>query len=197
MANSCCYYGMEGAYQRIVILPSDQQDQTGVFVAHVLDMQRNLFAYILTLLPSLEDANDVLQQTNLVLWSKRSEFSPGSNIQAWACRIAYFEVLAYRQRWRRDRLQFDNDLVGQMAEEIGAVPLADTESELQALALCTESLSPSDRELLDMRYQEALSAPEIAAKVSRSAVAVRKALFRIRAALHRCVDQRLKVEERQ
>lgn len=159
-------------------------------------MQRNLFAYILTLLPSLEDANDVLQQTNLVLWSKRDEFTPGTDIQAWACRIAYFEVLAHRQRWRRNRLQFDNELVGQMAVEVGAVPLANSDSELQALAQCTESLSQADRELLSLRYQETLNAPQIAAKLSRSAVAIRKALFRIRAALHRCVEQRLKTEER-
>lgn len=175
---------------------SDPQDHTGVFVAHVLDMQRNLFAYILTLLPSLDDANEVLQQTNLVLWSKRNEFCPGSDLQAWACRIAYYEVLAYRQRWRRNRLRFDNDLVGQMADEVGMAPQANSESELQALAQCCESLSPADRELLDLRYQETLSAPQIAAKVRRSAVAIRKALFRIRAALHRCVDQRLKAEER-
>lgn len=178
-------------------MSSDPQEQTGVFVAHVLDMQRNLFAYILTLLPSLEDAKDVLQQTNLVLWSKRDEFRPGSDIQAWVCRIAYFEVLAYRQRWRRNRLQFDSELVGQMAEEVGTVRLAKPDSELEALARCTESLSPADRELLNLRYQEALSAPEIAAKLSRSAVAIRKALFRVRAALHRCIDQRLKVEDRQ
>jgi RNA polymerase sigma-70 factor, ECF subfamily len=197
LTHFCCYYSKEGADWRIVALSTDPQDQTGVFVAHVLDMQRNLFAYILTLLPSLQDANDVLQQTNLVLWSKRDEFRPGSDIQAWACRIAYYEVLAYRQRWRRDRLRFDNDLVGQMAEEVGVAPLANSEAELQALAQCSESLSPADRELLDLRYQEALTAPQIAAKVSRSAVAIRKALFRIRAALHRCVDQRLKAEERE
>jgi RNA polymerase sigma-70 factor, ECF subfamily len=172
----------------------DQPDQTGQFVTHVLDMQRNLFAYILTLLPQLHEANDVLQQTNLVLWSKRDEFRPGSDMQAWACRIAYYEVLAYRQRQRRDRLDFDNDLVAQMAAE--AQPAAvDVEADLKQLALCMERLGSKDRELLHMRYHEALSAPRIAAAVGRSAVAIRQALFRIRATLLRCVEDGRKAEE--
>ena len=177
-------------------MSNDPQDQTGVFVAHVIDMQRNLFAYILTLLPNLEDANEVLQQTNLVLWSKRDEFRPGSDIQAWACRIAYYEVLAHRQRRRRDRLRFDNDLVEQMAGE-AVTQLVDSESELEALARCTDELSPSDRELLALRYQDTLSTLQIAAKVGRSAVAIRKALFRIRAVLHRCVEDRMKAEQQE
>lgn len=177
-------------------MSNDQQDQTEVFVTHVIDMQRNLFAYILTLLPNLEDANEVLQQANLVLWSKRDEFRPGSDIQAWACRIAYYEVLAHRQRWRRDRLRFDNELIEQIAGE-AVVQFADSKTELQALAQCTDELSPPDRKLLDLRYQDALSTLQIAAKVGRSAVAIRKALFRIRALLHRCIEERLKAEEQE
>jgi RNA polymerase sigma-70 factor, ECF subfamily len=187
-------YRREDADWRAVILSSNQQDQTGVFVAHVIDMQRNMFAYILTLLPNLEGANEVLQRTNLVLWSKREEFCPGSDIQAWACRVAYYEVLAYRQQLRRERLRFDNDLIEQMAGEV-AVRNADSEAELQALGQCAKELSPADCELLDLRYQKAQNATQIAAKVGRSAVAVRKALFRIRAVLHRCIVERLKSEE--
>jgi RNA polymerase sigma-70 factor, ECF subfamily len=188
------FIGNVGRNRRVVTLSHDQQDQTGAFVEHVINMQRNLFAYILTLLPNLENANEVLQQTNLVLWSKRDEFRPGSNAQAWACRIAYYEVLAYRQRGRRERLRFDNDLLEQMAGE-AVTQCADPETELQALARCTDKLSSSDRNLLDLRYQDTLSSGQIAAKVGRSAVAIRKALFRIRALLHRCVEERLKTEE--
>jgi RNA polymerase sigma-70 factor (ECF subfamily) len=172
-------------------MPHEPQDQTGQFVTHVIDMQRNLFAYILTLVPRLNDANDVLQQTNLVIWNKRGEFEPGTDIQAWACRIAYYEVLAHRQRWRRDRLEFDNVLLDQMADEV-IDTLADSDAELRALAQCSEKLCPTDRELLHLRYQETLTAPTIGQRVGRSAVAIRQALFRIREALHRCVEQEMK-----
>jgi RNA polymerase sigma-70 factor (ECF subfamily) len=173
---------------------SNQQVQLDVFVTHVINMQRNLFAYILTLLPNLEDANEVLQQTNLVLWSKRDEFRPGSNIEAWGCRIAYYEVLAFRQRCRRERLRFNNDLVTQMAEETSD-EFVNSEAELQALAKCREELNSPDQQLLDFRYHDRLNASQIAEKVDRSAVAIRKALFRIRAVLHRCVEDRLNVKE--
>ena len=40
------------------------------------------------------DAEEVFQNTSVVLWNKFGEFSAGSNFFAWASRVAYFEVLS-------------------------------------------------------------------------------------------------------
>lgn len=41
--------------------------------------QQTLYAYIRTLLPEADVASDVLQETNLMLWQRAGEFSPGSD----------------------------------------------------------------------------------------------------------------------
>lgn len=79
--------------------------------------QSRLFAYILSLMGEPNQALDVLQETNLTLWRKAKELRPGSNFTAWALQVAYYQVLACRQRQRRDRLVFDDDLVAQLSQE--------------------------------------------------------------------------------
>lgn len=53
----------------------DQPDKE--FVYQRTDWQYRLFGYLVTLLASLHDARDVLQETNLVLWRKMSDFATG------------------------------------------------------------------------------------------------------------------------
>jgi len=65
------------------------------FVQLLTAHQRSLYLYIITLLPNPADVDDVLQSTNMVLWSKADEFVPGTDFGAWARRVAHFEVLAF------------------------------------------------------------------------------------------------------
>ncbi len=114
-----------------------------------------MYAYILQLLPNRADADDVLQATNLVMWSKRSQFAPGSDFSAWAARIAYFEVLTHRKRRGRDRLRFDDELVEQLSQE-AAAETGQIDAVLQTLRGCMEKLTQPDRDLLQMQYADDL-----------------------------------------
>ena len=44
---------------------------------------RRIFQHILAMCPSLQDAEDVLQETNLVLWRKFSQYQRGTSFLAW------------------------------------------------------------------------------------------------------------------
>ncbi|MBN1395173.1 MAG: sigma-70 family RNA polymerase sigma factor [Pirellulales bacterium] len=158
------------------------------FVQRLADAQRGLYAYILQLLPSRTDADDVLQATNLVMWSKRAEFAEGSDFAAWAARIAYYEVLTFRKRKGRERLRFDDALVAQLAEE-AAAESGQLDPLLQTLRLCMEKLTQPDRELLEMQYADDLRPRQIAERVGRSPGAIAVAMHRIRMALLRCIDE--------
>mgnify|MGYP000113776971 CR=1 FL=1 len=35
-------------------------------------------------MPGMDGVDDVLQETNVVLWEKRATFEPGTNFRAWA-----------------------------------------------------------------------------------------------------------------
>src|SRR4051812_23964504 len=66
--------------------------------------RRRVFHFILALLPAVQDAEDVLQETSIVLWRKFGEFEPGTNFLSWAHKVAHFEVLRHRRKGGRHQL---------------------------------------------------------------------------------------------
>lgn len=169
-------------------------DNSVRFVQQLADAQRGLYAYILQLLPNRMDADDVLQATNIVMWSKRADFCDGTDFAAWAARIAYYEVLTHRKKQHRDKLRFDDQLIEQLAEEATA-DAGQMDLILHTLRQCMEKLSETDRELVEMQYADDLRPRQIAEQVGRSAGAIAQAMHRIRTGLLHCIDESLPAQE--
>jgi RNA polymerase sigma-70 factor (ECF subfamily) len=168
-------------------------DRVDEFVRLLGQNQRRLFLYVLSLVPRWNDAEEIIQETNLVLWREFGQFQPGTNFAAWACKVAFHQVLAWRKRRQRDRLEFSPAFLEAVADEMTAA--ADVLDErAHALAGCIDRLPPGQRDLLRLRYTDGLAIEAIARQVDRTVEAVYRALSRIRQALHQCVSQRLAKE---
>ncbi len=159
------------------------------FVTQITACQSRLYAYILSLTGDREQARDVLQEANLVIWRKADEFRQGTNFIAWAFQIARFQVKAYRQRIARDRLVFDDELVTDMADVFAGGEQFDARHD--ALGRCLEKLTPNHRNLVRIRYSDGLAVKEIAVRLNKSANAIAKVLHRIRVALMHCIEREL------
>ena len=163
------------------------------FVAQLTGCQGRLFAFIRTLIPNPDIAADVLQETNLVLWRKSAEFTPGTDFGAWACRIASFQVMAQRRDAGRERLLFDDELLGQIAaiaqERSGTVDRLN-----KALRRCLQKLAGTQRNLMQRRYGEAVPVKVLAEEMHRTPNAVSRLLYRTRQSLLECMDKALAEE---
>ena len=157
------------------------------FLQLITEFQGRLFGFVLALLGDVDQANEVLQETNLVLWRKSDEFTPGSDFKAWSFRVAHFQVMAFRQRQIRDRLVFGDDLLEQITREASK---RDEEYQLRVdrLENCIDQLPEHNREVLCRFYDDGQSLEMIAAALNRTANAVGQMLFRIRKALIACVS---------
>lgn len=160
------------------------------FLVLVTGAQRTLHAFILKLVPRLSDADDILQETNLVLWAKQASYTPGTDFRAWAFRIARFQVMAFRKRQSLNRLVFNDELVDRLAEN------AQTREDhllgkRELLADCLKKLSDFQRQLLAERYGNQLSGREIAEKTGRNVDAIFQTLHRARESLMHCVERSL------
>ena len=82
--------------------------------------QQRIYAFILTLVPNPTDADDILQETGVVLWRKFDEFDLDTDFVHWAHKIAYYEVLKFRTRQGKERLCFDETLIEAMADTTAA-----------------------------------------------------------------------------
>ncbi|MCE9557191.1 MAG: sigma-70 family RNA polymerase sigma factor [Planctomycetes bacterium] len=169
---------------------SDPREQ---FVADLTDAQGRIAAYIRTLIPDHDRAKDVLQETNLVLWRKADEFTPGTEFGAWACKVAYFQVLAHRRDSGREQLLFDDELVGQVAAT------AERRGELfdqrqRAMRGCLKKLDARQREAIHAKYSLSLPIADMAVRFSSTSEAVKKLLFRARRALFACIERSISQE---
>ncbi len=150
-----------------------------------------LYAYILSLLPNRDDAGDVLQDVNLVMWRRSAEFVEGTNFLAWAYKIARFKVLAHHRDRRRDRhVFFDETLFQQLADE-AEHRKRDPEGAIALLDDCVEELPPPQRKLVQERYSLGGSVQEIARKLGQSAAVLSVTLSRIRHTLLTCIQRKM------
>ena len=156
-------------------------------------LQRSLYAYILTLLPNRTDAEDVLQETNLILCRKANEYDPEGHFQGWAFQIARYQVMAHITKSKRNRLQFSTDIIETLAaEQIDTKKLALSQ---KALQLCYDLLPEHMKQIVRLRFREESHLKDIALKVGRPIGSVSATLHRIRINLTNCVRKKLPLVE--
>ena len=163
------------------------------FVQLFTKWQRRLFLFILAQVPIVGDAEEILQETNLVIWRKSHTYTPGTNFYAWCCRIAVLEVLKYRERRRRNAVSLSDQLIEILARE-ASEHVDSLEDRRNALLTCLTKLAPADRELIRRRYSPGQTGRTVARQLGRPANSVYQSLSRIRRSLLECIKRRLAAE---
>ena len=165
-------------------------DRAEEFVFLLARHERFLGAYVMTMVPHPQDADDILQEAKVVMWRHFAKFETGTNFGAWARKIAFHQVLAHRKRRQRDRLDFSEDFLRAVADEAeqGADRLEYREHLLHE---CLAKLSADHRDVVQLRYHEELSLEDMAARLGRTVGALYRLLSRVRQNLHECVTRSL------
>ena len=163
------------------------------FIQLFTQAQRPLYLSILSQLGKVQAAEEVLQETNLIIWAKSSQFETGTNFLAWARQIAHFEVMKWRQRKSREKLMFSDEFINTVAQQVSSTS-EEFAMRQRALEDCLNKLSEQDRELIELRYQPGNSGKELAEALGRPANSVYQSLGRIRKALLECVQRKVSAE---
>ena len=160
------------------------------FMTELMRHQRRLFQYIHLLLPRQQDAEDVMQNTLVVLWKKFDQFDSATSFYHWACQVAYFEAKNYRRRNDRLVTILDDATFEQIAASVSEHDNV-LENRREAMQRCVDKLPDSDRELIGLRYLPGAAVKEIAERLGRPANSVCKSLGRIRQSLWDCINEDL------
>jgi RNA polymerase sigma-70 factor (ECF subfamily) len=160
-----------------------------LFMVH----QQALLAYLLSLVPTLQDAQDLLQDVFLVVSRKAETWSEGSNFLAWVCTIARYEALHFARTNKRAAVLLDTDVLELLHSESPTVD--HLESQINRLKDCLQRLAPRARELVMLRYHAAEMPEAIAKKLNWTVGAVRVALSRAKETLRECINERRIAEE--
>jgi RNA polymerase sigma-70 factor (ECF subfamily) len=152
--------------------------------------QQRLLAYILALVHDREAAQEIFQETSLVLWRTFPAFRPGAAFLPWALAIAKHQVLRYVRLRKKDRHLFSEGLMEVLADEAAAMA-PDLAPRSKALAECLKRLPDRQRQLVEWFYGQRLAAGQVAARWDRSVHAVYKALKVLRTTLLECIERAL------
>jgi RNA polymerase sigma-70 factor, ECF subfamily len=150
--------------------------------------QKDVFAYILTLIPDRNDAADVYQQTCLELLEKQSQFDPRREFFPWACGFALNEVRRFRRSHYRERMQLDDAVIESLAS-VQVKSAGQIDSQLDMLMDCLKSLPVDKRETLMRCYSHHGAIKDLAARLGLDTNTLYKRLERTRRLLIECMER--------
>ncbi|MCM2369837.1 sigma-70 family RNA polymerase sigma factor [Aporhodopirellula aestuarii] len=173
---------------------TDSRQQQAEFVRLLSANHRRIQTFIQTLLPDRDLAEDVMQNTSVVMWQKFQQYESGSDFTAWAFRIARYEVLSLTRIRGKVRMIFDESLCEEIADDVERRS-GNMDVRMQILNECLSSLNVKDSELLKRRYEEGATIKSVAEAVGRPIEGMYKAMSRIHRTLFECTRRKLSAAE--
>jgi RNA polymerase sigma-70 factor, ECF subfamily len=169
------------------------EDRGATFVQLLAAHEHRIGSYVLALMPNWNDAEEIIQQTKLRLWEQFGAYDAEKDFGAWACVIARYEVLTFRTRAARSRIQFSQELVDRLSDELPEV-VVESDQRLAFLEQCVKKLTRWQRDLLQRCCLAKDSTKGVASQLGRKTGATRQALLRIRRELYLCIENALRKE---
>jgi len=174
-------------------MAGEQASRDDRFAEHLVRYQDRVYRFITMLVPRREDAEDLFQQTCLILWRKRDRFDAAQEFVPWACGIARNEVRNFLRKSRHPSVQMRERILAEIAETALAQRRS-IDARLAALSDCLKKLPGHQRELLERCYKKSETIDSIAGSLALTPNALYLKLRRIRQIVFRCITHALALE---
>lgn len=146
---------------------------------------QQVFALIVRMVGSEEDAEELTQDSFMKAFEHLSSFGGNSSFSTWIYRIAYNTALSALRKKRTEVLSFDDRLWNTVSEtEIDETLDDETEENLDRLRRALDLLPPDERALITLFYEEEKPIQEIAHILNQSEGNIKVKLYRLRKKLY-------------
>lgn len=150
--------------------------------------RKRIYAYIYAYVMDKAAADDIFQETSVILWREFETFVPETSFAKWANGIVFNRVRVYRRQHNKLVLGLSETLCEQIA--VANTFDGSGEQRWQMLEDCCARLRESDQQLYVDFYVKNHTAQALAEQTGRSLVAIRKSIHKIRKKLFDCVDKK-------
>lgn len=169
-------------------VPVDAPDNHKRFLAQFLQNRDSLSAFIRVMVGNRELAEEILQETSLVLWEKFDTFREGTSFGAWSRQVALNVLRNARRREGRSPLLLPPGAAQAVADAFTRTETAGAQDDWRrALEKCLQRLPSSMGQVVELRYFRRLGLTDIASKLGRTAAGVNAALCKARHVLEACL----------
>lgn len=155
--------------------------------------RRRIYAYIYAFVMDTDAADEIFQETSVLLWRDFENFEANSNFSKWANGIVFNRVRSYRRKEKKHTLCLSDEVIGELADKIS--PSDSSEKRWQALQSCRQQLTPILQQLYTDFYVNNATATEIAKTTERSVFAIRKSVQKLRKTLFDCIDRKQREDQ--
>ncbi len=176
------------------MLDRSRQDTTKIFINLLVPSQHRIQAFITMLVPNMDDAEDIYQETLTEMWNKFDSFQPGTNFVAWSLKIAKYKILNYRKRSFHKKLIF-SDQIFDLIDSASESKLNSLNNRLDILQGCVKKLTKNETQLLQLRYEHELTLNKISDRIGKSSPMIHHMISLILSKLALCVRRNLQLEE--
>ena len=145
-----------------------------------------IHAVILSVVSNPDDALDLTQDVFLKAYQRLDTFKRASQFYSWLYRIAVNRCIDHMRRQSKHHVLIDDPFCEETFYRAPANPLASLERDEfhRQLHAALPALTPNQRTVFVMRYQEDLPLKAIARRLKRSTGTVKAHLFHARRTLH-------------
>ena len=163
------------------------------FLSLFLRSEREVFRYVAALVPNVADAEDIVQQTALVLWEKFDAYDPSQPFTPWACRFALNKTRQWIERKQRWQALLEGGLAEELAQRREELR-PELDSRLRHLEGCLGKLPAEQFTLIEGYYYRRDDMEKLATNSGRTVAATYKMLQRVRLALQTCIENAARPE---
>ena len=168
--------------------PDPSFERTTQFLELLNAHDRALSLYVYGLVPRDSEAEDILQQTKMLLWKHFDDFQLGTHFLAWARKTAFHQVLTHRRKKKREPVPLEEEVLEAVSEAVSQLA-EEGSARHEAVRACLARLPAEHRQLVQLRYFQEMEIADIAKQIQRTEAAVYRALSRVRMALMACVQK--------
>lgn len=180
---------LDASYPERRLLEEAQSGDEPAFAALLERHQKAIYGYLHARLWQPADAEDLCQEVFLRCYQGRAGSLPqGVSLRAWLLGVARRVLLEHARKVGRRKEIVWTELCLEL-DSAAPPPDNDRGEQLDQLQRCLETLGPSAREALEMRYSQQMPLAEIGRRMRRSEGAVKLLMHRARLALKHCLER--------
>jgi RNA polymerase sigma-70 factor (ECF subfamily) len=147
-------------------MTENEDSKSCEFVQLFLMSQRRIYGYVMTLVPNVSDADDIVQETASVMWTK-------------------FGYL----RSQKTRRKFFTEETMRIIEQVEAKEDRQYSIRQDALEQCLRKLSHTERRILSLRYEQGATLKSLAGRLGLDINTLYSRLSKIHLMLLNCVKR--------
>lgn len=167
-----------------------EDERNELFIRLLAEHERKLTRYVMSLMPAIADAEDILQESKLVMWREFCSFEEGTSFNAWARKIIFYRILNFRRSKAKESERYIfSDAFYEVLDEEYEKGEEKREKSFAVLQKCISGLQEPHRKMVMLRYNQGESIEGMADKIGRTVAACYKTLSRIRLSLRKCMQK--------